>query len=217
MLHTPPDTNGFIAPKIHQAKRILSSPGSPSPPPRTTCFTLIHSRFPTPVTTSVVFSTISVSLRRWRENVWKTGRQAGRSFWDRKSEVLLLWSSRCLQSAALAAPSLLSVRAKVLSHWVTSGTRRTTSLLGRTSLSSSWTTLPSKTLAITVAWCPQRWHLNPHFIYFACKVMGEKSYAVRLSVNTSSPISCDWAEEAPEPGVGDQMVVRSQPELPRWK
>ena len=47
------------------------------------------------------------------------------------------------------------------------------------------------------------------------KVMGEKSYAVRLSVNTSSPISCDWAEEAPEPGVGDQMVVRSQPELPR--
>ena len=45
--------------------------------------------------------------------------------------------------------------------------------------------------------------------------MGEKSYAVRLSVNTSSPISCDWAEEAPEPGVGDQMVVRSQPELPR--
>ena len=45
--------------------------------------------------------------------------------------------------------------------------------------------------------------------------MGEKSYAVRLSVNTSSPISCDWVEDTPDVGGGDQMVVKTQPELPR--
>ena len=47
-------------------------------------------------------------------------------------------------------------------------------------------------------------------------LMGEKSYAVRLSVNTSSPTFSAVCEDEVEAGVGDQMVVRSQPELPKY-
>jgi hypothetical protein len=48
------------------------------------------------------------------------------------------------------------------------------------------------------------------------ELMREKSYAVRLSVNTSSPISSNCLEDELEPGAGDQMVVRTQPELAKY-
>lgn len=47
-------------------------------------------------------------------------------------------------------------------------------------------------------------------------LMSEKSYAVRLSVNTSSPTFSSQCEDEVEAGVGEQMVVRSQPELPKY-
>jgi len=46
-------------------------------------------------------------------------------------------------------------------------------------------------------------------------VMREKSYVVRLSVNTSSPISRS-GEELDITGEGDQMVIKTQPELPKY-
>lgn len=54
-------------------------------------------------------------------------------------------------------------------------------------------------------------HIAPGQV--ATDLMSEKSYAVRLSVNTSSPISGDWREEETDSDGGDQMVVRTQPEL----
>ena len=45
--------------------------------------------------------------------------------------------------------------------------------------------------------------------------MREKSYVVRLSVNTSSPIS-GTGEEVDITGEGDQMVIKTQPELPKY-
>lgn len=45
--------------------------------------------------------------------------------------------------------------------------------------------------------------------------MREKSYVVRLSVNTSSPIS-RTGEELDITGEGDQMVIKTQPELPKY-
>ena len=48
-------------------------------------------------------------------------------------------------------------------------------------------------------------------------VMQERSYAVRLSVNTSAPTSLATEEEVDcQPGEGEQMVVRTQPELPKY-